>query len=605
MKLLKLFYNLKIRTKMISSFLLVNILFGLLIILFLIMFNRNTAKAQEAYNNYGTVAYEAALSSSGYQEALSNVNKAIVIEDAVGRKEAIGAATEAMEELKTVLSGMAEKIKDTELKQQYAAADAAADAASQDINNAIEMLDGGKLSDAAALVGGQGFSEKCAALETAFANLHENAAAKGSTKLLSLQHTAMMVFVVIVIFAVIVLGISAVMVYMLSKSVKNPVFNMRDAAELMAEGDVNAEITVLGKDELGDLAQSLIKMQEKTRAQAEIAREISEGNLDLSADSRGEKDVLGCAMETMISEENRVMGGIREAVMEIKTGSQEVASASQSLAQGSTEQASAIQQITASISDITERTRVNANDANTANKLVLDAKADASESNSKMQEMIVAMADINRSSENISKIIKVIDDIAFQTNILALNAAVEAARAGQHGRGFAVVADEVRNLAGKSAQAASETAELIEDSIVKVEKGSKLAEETASALDAIVQAIDKIVTITNSIAVASNDQATAIQQIDAAIGQVSQVVQTNSATSEECAAASEELSAQAAKLRDMISRYKLKAGSSFAAGQPTAPAAGYGFGGLENDDEEDFRNDVPPVISLDDGYGKY
>jgi methyl-accepting chemotaxis protein len=245
--------------------------------------------------------------------------------------------------------------------------------------------------------------------------------------------------------------------------------------------------------------------------------------------------------------------------MQVTTGSEQVASASQSLAQGSTEQASSLEQITASIGDIADRTKVNAEQANNANKLVYEAKEGALKGNVQMGEMIEAMQDINHASENISKIIKVIDDIAFQTNILALNAAVEAARAGSHGKGFAVVAEEVRNLAGKSAQAANETAELIEDSISKIIKGSKLAEDTAKALETIVGNIEQIVGVISNIATASNEQATAITQIDQAIGQVSQVVQSNSATSEQCAAASEELSNQAMRLRELIAKFKLKA----------------------------------------------
>ena len=171
------------------------------------------------------------------------------------------------------------------------------------------------------------------------------------------------------------------------------------------------------------------------------------------------------------------------------------------------------------------------------------------------------MAGINQSSANIAKIIKVIDDIAFQTNILALNAAVEAARAGVHGKGFAVVAEEVRNLAGKSAKAAKETSALIETSIKKAEAGTIIADETAQALSAIVSGMEQGVSLMGSIAAASNEQATAIAQVNKGIEQMSQVVQTNSATAEEAAAASEELSGQADLLKSMTGRFRLQKAS--------------------------------------------
>lgn len=358
-----------------------------------------------------------------------------------------------------------------------------------------------------------------------------------------------------IVFEVLIIGLGVYVARAIGINLKKIV----DAIKIVSDGGIEVEVVKDSNDEFGEIIDAINEMVTSVKHDAHIAYNISEGDLSMDVMPRTDIDVLGMAFKKLVDDNNYILGNIREASLQVTTGSEQVASASQSLAQGSTEQASSLEQITSSISDIADRTKANAEQANNANKLVHEAKEGAKMGNVQMGEMIDAMHDINLASENISKIIKVIDDIAFQTNILALNAAVEAARAGVHGKGFAVVAEEVRNLAAKSAQAANETAELIEDSIAKISKGSKLAEDTATALETIVVNIEKIVELISNIADASNQQATAITQIDQALGQVSHVVQSNSATSEECAAASEELSNQAMRLRELIAKFKLRA----------------------------------------------
>jgi len=394
--------------------------------------------------------------------------------------------------------------------------------------------------------------------------------------------------VVLIVVAVLAVIIGFAYAMLVIRAIIVPIEKLMTAAKKMEVGDIEVDCQKIHNDDLGDLMDNFAQMAEGIKEQVRIADVIAKGDFTVDVTPRSDRDVLGHALHRLVKDENVTLNNIREAGSQITVGSEQVANASQALAQGSTEQASALQQVTASMDEVTQRTKDNATEASQASNLVNNIKDMAAEGNEQMKSMIQAMDSINESSETISKIIKTIDDISFQTNILALNAAVEAARAGVHGKGFAVVAEEVRNLAAKSAAAAGETAEMIEDSIRKVATGSKIAEETAKSLDAIVKSIDEIVVLIGNITVSSNDQATAISQIDQAISQVSTVVQTNAATSQQCAAASEELSNQAITLKKLISQYKLLTG-----GQSSS------FGGSIS------QSDNEQIISLDGDFGKY
>ena len=304
---------------------------------------------------------------------------------------------------------------------------------------------------------------------------------------------------------------------------------------------------------------------------------IADGDLTVNADEAkylGDFTAIKDATNSITYKLRDVMKGLNDSSEQVANGSRQLSEAAQTLANGSTQQASAIQQLTATVSDIANQTSHNAENAREASRLATGVKSSAERGDGQMKEMLVSMDEINESSANISKIIKVIDDIAFQTNILALNAAVEAARAGVHGKGFAVVADEVRSLAAKSAAAASETTALIEGSISKVEAGTKIANETAEALAEIVEGIGKTADLVDSIASASGEQAVGINEVNKGIEQVSQVVQSNSATAEESAASSEELYGQADMLKKMVAAFHVdsrKGGAAPAQRKPAVP----------------------------------
>ncbi|NCD33662.1 MAG: HAMP domain-containing protein [Spartobacteria bacterium] len=262
-------------------------------------------------------------------------------------------------------------------------------------------------------------------------------------------------------------------------------------------------------------------------------------------------------VNAMMKNLSEALNQVASTVHQVNSGADQIKDANQSLSEGATQQASAVEEITSSLEEIGSQTKINAKNASHANMLANRARDAAETGNGQMQDMVAAMSDINASSQQIAKIIKVIDDIAFQTNLLALNAAVEAARAGSYGKGFAVVADEVRSLAGRSARASHETAELIDASTGKVRHGLQMAETTSASFKKIVDSIAEASDLVGDIAQASNEQANGIAQVNLGLSQISQVTQQNTANTEETAAAAEELRGQAAKLLMQVAQFDL------------------------------------------------
>ncbi len=254
---------------------------------------------------------------------------------------------------------------------------------------------------------------------------------------------------------------------------------------------------------------------------------------------------------------NQIIEGLRSGSQQTASASGQVAAASQSLAEGASEQAAAIEETTASVEEMSSMTRSNASNARQADEQMNEAGKVVSRGQESMGELARAIDQIKASSDETAKIVKTIDEIAFQTNLLALNAAVEAARAGEAGKGFAVVAEEVRNLAQRSAEAARNTADLIEESVRNAEQGVSVTKQCADAFQAVTDSSTKVAQLVNEIASASEEQAQGIDQINTAVTQMDQVTQKNAANAEESASASEELSAQAEELNGMVARLEV------------------------------------------------
>lgn len=512
------FYNLKIRNKLLTAFIVVALLAGMVGIVGIVNIKEVKEKYVVLYEDYGVAAAEIGQMQVALEQSRSILRNILIERGSADRGKYVTAIKDKDREVDQILPEFEKTIKTPPVREEFKRLKENIEKFKV-VRDRVMNLALANQEDQAAVVMRNDGAAVVAAIDDSVNKLYDDKVNLGrqvSNELVAQTERTILTMIGIITVAV-VLAVGSGMAIALI--ISRPLQKLAGEMQKMAAGDLNVAIAITTKDETGLLANSFM---------------------------------------TMANSVNEVINNINMSSVQVAAGSKQVSASSLALSQGATEQASSIEEVTASMEEIAAQTTQNAANANQANELAITAQDSALLGNNEMQNMLKAMEDINQASSNIYKIIKVIDEIAFQTNILALNAAVEAARAGQHGKGFAVVAEEVRNLAARSANAAKETTAMIEGSMQKVSFGTKIAQETASSLEKMVNDIAQVATLIGQIAAASSEQASGIAQVNQAINQVSMVVQSNSATAEESAAASEELSAQAGILKDLVGKFQVK-----------------------------------------------
>jgi methyl-accepting chemotaxis protein len=554
------FYDLNIGKKLLLGFIFVSLLAGVVGAFGIYNLRHIAAEDKLLYEKFTVPVSELVVMTEEYWIIRAEFRNMLLEKDPGKRGVYAPRIREAVQKLKSILQSFDQTTSTDEGRKAVAAFRTALGEYEPYVEKLIGLVQANQMDQATQVMESEG-PRLNKAMNDDFARLQALKIAVAKQKAEANQETAYKATITVVGIVVLGVVLAIFIGIVISRIISKPITRLVEAADKLAVGDVNVNIAATTKDEIGTLMNSFSKMVESIHDQALVAEKIAAGDMTVQVKIRSENDLLGKNLSKMVEMVNQALNSIYESADQVASGAQQIAASGELLSQGSTEQASAIEEITSSMEEVASQTKQNATNANQANQLTISTKEQAVEGNIQMQEMVKAMTEINESSANISKIIKVIDEIAFQTNILALNAAVEAARAGQHGKGFAVVAEEVRNLAARSADAAKETTAMIEGSIKKVGVGSQIANQTAQALNVIVDGVAKAAMLVGDIAAASNEQTTAITQVNQAIAQVSQVVQTNSSTAEESAAASEELSSQAEAMKANVSKFQLKQSS--------------------------------------------
>ena len=381
-----------------------------------------------------------------------------------------------------------------------------------------------------------------------------------------MTRSASFAIIMLLVFMLIALAIVLVVTIVMLRSMLRPLDPVVEAADEIVKGNFDITLHNENEDEIGILSRSFMSMTESLRMIigdiAYVTGEMTQGNFRVKTKVEtmyvGSYHNILMALRELNQKLSETLNNIKEGAQQVSVGSEQLAESALSVSEGATEQAGAVEELQATITDITNQVEANAQASTEAAETADEVAAKAEVSRREISGMTEAMYQISETSKQISNIIGEIEEIASQTNLLSLNAAIEAARAGEAGRGFAVVADQIRKLAEDSAASAVRTKKLIENSILEVERGNRITEKTVTAMNEVMEGIRTIaegVQLTNKNSV---QQAELMSQLEMGVEQIAEVVQANSAVAEEVSATSDELTAQAAALNEMIKQFRLK-----------------------------------------------